>query len=266
MIGNMTQRLTQIPYTFAFQSSLAVGAGGEARSISDQKMNEAVVAATRQVAHSSGYHLGLHPCSEVPVAVKFTGRGETAAVILKPGETISPGAFDGFEWGLPFGWLGGGHALLYVVHRENSRIEWPAIQREVVIQRVALPVGALTYDEANWPSRFPWPNAKRGANAIPQSAKSILSIQPTRVFARYNGTVGAADLVIGLTFTSDDLFGTDGVYATITFPANHVRPIVELPATVLALLGDSTKLTLSDPGSVGGLSAVHFTRYGVIGG
>jgi hypothetical protein len=155
-----------------------------------------------------GYAIGLHPSSQTPVAIEFrTGEGQkssSAPLILKPGQIERPhglprgsrgGAFSGFRWGLPFGWLGGGLATLHVFQTSDADVAWPG-DSEVLFHRtsmivqntVALPANA----PLNWPLRFPWPNAVFGALAAVGNAQggspSISIARPTRVIMRLRMT------------------------------------------------------------------------------
>ncbi len=166
-----------------------------------QNVNEPIVASTlSEAVQTNGYGLALHPSSETPVAVQFmTGaqQGASTTYRLKPGEVIRPqgtemnedGSFSGFYWGLPFGWLGGGAAMLVVLRSPDSRVEWASEHAEVAYHRIrlqivapaALPVAAGAYSGAlNWPQRFPWPAATFGTSGLSQRGQPALSIAPTR--------------------------------------------------------------------------------------
>ncbi len=166
------------------------------KAILTQSQNEPIVGSTKVTANVGGYMFGLHPSSQTPVAIRPIVGGSTAspqAIILKPGQTYRPhgriegrpGHFSGFDWGLPFGWLGGGVATLYVFPASDARVEWngdPEVlfhrQRMKIVAPAALPANA----SKNWPVRFPWTQALRGASSVPQSGAAIISVgTPTRV-------------------------------------------------------------------------------------
>ncbi len=161
-----------------------------------QSPNEPIVGSTLRKANVGGYSFGLHPSSQTPVAIQPIVGGQGAspqAIILKPGQIYRPhgrpgnrpGHFSGFSWGLPFGWLGGGVATLYVFPSPDADVAWPGDaeilfhrQRMQIVAPAALPANALK----NWPLRFPWTQALRGASSISQQGAAIISIaQPTRI-------------------------------------------------------------------------------------
>ncbi len=188
-----------------------------------QTPNEPIVRSTLQKANVGGYAFGLHPSSQTPVAVRPIVGGQTAspqAVILRPGQIYrphgrpgnKPGHFSGFEWGLPFGWLGGGVATLYVFPSPDADVAWPG-DAEVMFHRfrarIVAPASLVTLAAAlnNWPLRFPWTQAVRGAASIGQEGAAIVSISnPTRVMMslRLNAMAATGDMRMILQ-GSDDL-------------------------------------------------------------
>jgi len=160
-----------------------------------QSQNEPIIGSTRKRSSVSGYMLGLHPSSQAPVAVQPRVGGQGAspqAVILKPGQVYRPhgksgnqsGHFSGFDWGLPFGWLGGGICTLYVFPAPDADVSWPGDpellfhrQRMQIVNAAGLPADA----PKNWPLRFPWTQAVRGASSISQAGAGIISVNPTRI-------------------------------------------------------------------------------------
>ncbi len=160
-----------------------------------QSPNEPIINSTKKSSNVSGYSFGLHPSSQSPVAVRPIVGGQAAsaqAVILKPGQIYrphgrlgKPGHFSGFEWGLPYGWLGGGVCTLYVFPSPDADVSWPGDaellfhrQRMKILAPADVPAAALK----NWPLRFPWTQALRGSTSIPQKGAAIVSISnPTRV-------------------------------------------------------------------------------------
>ncbi len=70
------------------------------------------------------------------------------------------GAFGGFTYGLPFGWLGGGVGRILVFKTPDSSTFIPTSgPRELLIHRITLAVNTLQ-TLPNWPARFPWKNAQ----------------------------------------------------------------------------------------------------------
>jgi len=160
-----------------------------------QSQNEPIVGSTLQKSNVAGYCFGLHPSSQCPIAVQPTVGGQGAspqAVILRPGQIYRPhgkpgegsGNFSGLNWGIPFGWLGGGVATLYVFPSPDADAAWPG-NAEVLFHRqrmqiVGLPLPANA--PKNWPLRFPWTQAARGPLPISQAGAAIISVsEPTRI-------------------------------------------------------------------------------------
>lgn len=165
------------------------------KALLTQSQNEPIVGSTRRREEIGGYSFGLHPSSQAPVAIQPRVGGQAAspqAIILKPGQVYRPhgrtdgrvGNFSGFDWGLPFGWLGGGLCTLYVFPSSDADVVWPGDaevlfhrQRMQIVAPAGLPANALK----NWPLRFPWTQALRGASSLTQAGAAIISIsRPTR--------------------------------------------------------------------------------------
>lgn len=214
MSGESEAPAYELPLLFPYQSYFSDALGPFA--IAAQPANQAIVPSTQpdKPVQVAGYALGLHPSSETPVAVQFfTGaqQGASATYRLKPGEIIRPhgrpkgigfsGQFSGFTYGLPFGWLGGGSALLVVFRTADATANW-IDHNEIVFHRVRLPIytpaelPALVPLDLNWPTRFPWPNAisKKAATAgITQRGQPALAMNPTRTLMRLRlGTIADA--------------------------------------------------------------------------
>src|SRR5260221_7507391 len=106
-------------------------------AILEQTRNSPIVESTVQENQIPGYAIGLHPSSQTPVAIQFklgAQPSSSQAIVLKPGQVVRPhglprgmnsGAFSGFRWGLPFGWLGGGVATLLVFSTPDADVSWP---------------------------------------------------------------------------------------------------------------------------------------------
>lgn len=143
-----------------------------------------------------GKGVGLHPDCQCPVAIRFASKDsrDSKAIILAPGQVVFPFggeyAFDGFSWGLPFGWLGGGLATLLVVPDVNYLLWGAAASTEIVFHRVTIPINTAAAGgdaRVNWPTRFPWPGATSGSVPTPQPGRPSLQVTATRVQMILNG-------------------------------------------------------------------------------
>ncbi len=196
-----------------------------------QSQNEPIVDSTAREEQISGYSVGLHPSSQTPVAfLPLVGGqpGSPQAVILKPGQIYrphgrpgsKPGNFSGFRWGLPFGWLGGGVATLYVFPSADADVAWPG-DAEVIFHRqrmkIIAPAAVIAQNAfKNWPMRFPWTQALRGSSSVSQKGAAIVSIsRPTRVMMslRLNVLAAAAEMRMILQGSND--FDLDSAGAVI---------------------------------------------------
>lgn len=196
-----------------------------------QSQNEPIVGSTLKRANVGGYAFGLHPSSQAPVAVQPIVGGQSSSpqtIILKPGQIYRPhgrpggrpGHFSGFNWGLPFGWLGGGVCTLYVFPSPDADVQWPGDaevlfhrQRFLVVNAAGLPADA----PKNWPLRFPWTQAVRGASSISQKGAAIISISnPTRIELSLRvASLAVANDVRFVIHESND-FDTDSAGAVIS--------------------------------------------------
>lgn len=197
--GEVNAPAYEVSNTFNFQSYFDYT--NYAAGILPQPANQPIVPSTKSApVMTAGYGLALAPSSQCPVAVQFfTGgmQGRSATYRMKPGEVIYPygrpgdenGQFDGFQWGLPFGWLGGGTATLMVLRTADARVLWPSDHNEIIYHRLAIPIvapAALPVTLAaysgrlNWPQRFPWPNAISGSLGLNQRGKAAMGVFPTR--------------------------------------------------------------------------------------
>lgn len=140
---------------------------------------------------TGGLAVQLHPSSMTPIAIDFTlANGvPSSPVLMKPGQIIRPGRFSSFQWGLPFGWLGGGIATILLAQNELSDFGAPA-NAEVVFHRQRMQIIASTsvavVPVPNWPIRFPWPGAISGAvGGTPQGQLPTGGVvNPTKIMAR----------------------------------------------------------------------------------
>jgi hypothetical protein len=162
-----------------------------------------IIPSTLQPSDATGYALGLHPSSRTPVAVAFRSSGGKAAsgvLLLKPGEIIrpvghpdgDPSNFQGFDWGLPYGWLGGGHATLVIFPSPDADVLWPG-NTEVIFHRQRMIIRDPAEDPAsiiaeglppNWPTVFAWPGAISGAANDKQGGVNTYAVEPTRTELR----------------------------------------------------------------------------------
>lgn len=223
--GDVDAPAFEVSGTFVFQSYFDDALAEKA--LLRQSPNQPIVASTlngglgtKNPVQVNGYGLGLHPSSETPVAVQFsTGaqQGSSPTYRLRPGQVIwphgrpggltKPGYFSGFNWGLPFGWLGGGSATLVVLRTADAVVTWPTDHIEIVYHRIRLNINTSAEINAlisggkyngpiNWPQRFPWPAAVFGANSLPQGGQPALAIQPTRtaLSLRTSSLLAASDM------------------------------------------------------------------------
>lgn len=263
--------------TFLLQSYL--NSTDYEKGILRQNQNELIVQSTIDSPDITGYGLGLHPSSETPVAVrlkgtKSSGPGASSVITLKPGEIFRPsdGPFSGFDWGLPFGWLGGGTAQLIVFVTPEAWVDWENDNREVLFHRVRLPivqpasVATVPNSRINWPIRFPWPNAFSVSTDQPQQGKPSIGVNPTRVVivVRKSADIASAltirflmnavdDFALSSTNTLDTTFAVyfDAIVPTQTAPvglANQTTnyPVLEYNYGPLLRGGDICRVTPVD--------------------
>lgn len=286
--------ITQLfKYQSYFDSTLLQNA------ILTQALNEPIVNSTLQKANVGGYSFGLHPSSQCPVAILPTVGGQSAspqAVILRPGQIYRPygrpgvaaGNFSGFSWGLPFGWLGGGVATLYVFPSSDADVAWPG-DAEVIYQRqrmqIVAPASLPANAPKNWPLRFPWTQAARGAVPISQSGAAIISISnPTRVLMSLRLATLASAATMRAVFQETNDFDLDSLGAVITNPCRFLEytwgtyaanggagnlavnyPVVELSGEWARLAADDGGVQLVDVSASTLTSAyVDVVRYGRI--
>lgn len=201
--GNSDAPAVEVIDQFQYQSYFDDTLG--ARALLRQPPGEQIVPSTLSQVNISGYAVGLHPSSEAPVAVQFKKgemQGDSPVYHLKPGQVIrpfgfngKPGRFSGFDYGVPFGWLGGGAVTLVVFRTEDATVEW-LDRSEVIFHRMRLPILQPAAVPAavvpNWPTRFPWPGAAIGSTAVSQAGKPILSVNPTRILLSLRTALAAA--------------------------------------------------------------------------
>lgn len=261
-----------------------------------------IIPSTLNTEQTRGIGFALSPSSECPVAVlpnQDRGGSSGAAVVLKPGQVYYPGGeFVSFRWGLPYGWLGGGLAQLFVLCEKTADLYWTN-DAEVLFHRMTLPLQANTGNPAtlapNWPLRFPWPNCY-DLNARLQGDQPTIVVQPSKIRLRLRATTIASPNQLTLRmlmsqtqdydFTSSPI-GTAlptaaGAFIDTTWPSFAQSGFqvggavtVEWPEQTftggdLRLGGDSAIMTLIDVNNTlaGGETSyfVDVLRYGKIGG
>lgn len=259
-----------------------------------------IVPSTLKASTASGYAIGLHPSSQTPVAVVMqTGaqQGASQAFIMKPGDVIrpqgspngQPGSFGGFLWGLPFGWLGGGVATLVIMRTPDAEVFWTA-NPEIIFHRQRMQIYPIASAPAagavplNWPMRFPWPNARYGANTIAQGGKSFLGVSPTRTSfrLRLNALAASADMRVG--FVGSNEFGinnttaipaatltdvafvdmTWGSYAALVAAPGAYYPVQELTGPQARIACDLGGVVLIALGAALDSQYVDVVRYGTL--
>lgn len=297
LIADSNSPVQQISKVFRFQSYF--DSTLLERAILAQKRNEPIVQSTFEEVQIPGYAIGLAPWSQTVVAMQFKVGGQATSsqpVILKPGQVVRPhglprgmtsGSFSGFAWGIPFGWLGGGLATIFVFQTPDADVNWPG-DSEVIFHRtrmiVKAPASAPTNAPKNWPLRFPWTQASQGTNSVPQQGQPAAAIaQPTQVLMRLRLTTLAAPATMRIIVHESNDFDLDSAGAVIATPSGFIDftwpsfaaagigagnlithyPMFELPTPLARLAADDGGLALVDL-SGGSLADayVDFVRYG----
>lgn len=266
-------------------------------AILPQAKNEPIVGSTLLKSRVGGYTIALHPSSQTPVAVQMTVGGASASpqtVTLTPGQIFrpngrpngSPGGFSGINWGLPFGWLGGGVATLYVFPSADADVSWPG-NPEVIFQRQRMQIvapGALPANAPfNWPQRFPWVKAFSGTVPVDQSGGPTISVaEPSRILMSLRLASLATNPTMRFLFQGTNDFDLDSLGAVVATPVRFVDytwgtyaanggagnlgtnyPVVELSGEVVRLAADSGGVQLVDLSASTLTNAfVDIVRYG----
>ena len=258
-----------------------------------QDPNDPIVAGTRNSRQIKGKMVGLHPDSQCPITVRLFARGDSSGadiVVMSPGQVmrVKAGGFYGIEWGLPFGWLGGGLAQLVFADNEEAYMNWPEKKTEVLLQRQRMQIVADAdpsttplVSAANWPIRFPWTNAYQfnASGLAAQRGSPLFAPEPSRVQMRLrvnNLAAPASMRAIAQGFDDFDL-GADG--ATISFTdfsaadftwpmasgTSTPYPVIEMLDGLLLDGGDQAVVTLTDLGNAALTNQyVDVLRYGRI--
>jgi hypothetical protein len=249
MVSKSTRAITQIAASYNFQSYFDSALLHNALQL--QSPGDPIVASTKQQAQSGGVGVGVHPMSDVPVSFRFRGgTADSAALIVAPGQVFQVGSFETFEFGLPFGWLGGGNALIYVLHHDGANLDFGGGGRSpLVCQRsrfIIDSVAAMT-SRLNWPRTFPWPSAARGtAGVSPQGGTALLDFEPEIAVLRLRSALAVPATVTMVWRGVDDLdltgatppvlTLTDFSTADVAFPsvlaASGAFPVVTLPPEI----------------------------------
>lgn len=275
--------------SFLYQSYFSNGLGPNA-ILAQPTNSSGFVISTVVEEQIQGYGIALHPDSECPVAIQFRGGsgGDSGTFLLKPGQVIRPsgrdgGSFDGFKWGLPFGWLGGGLAHLVVLLTPDAKVDFPSGRPELVFHRQRITVlapDAPFPTKPNWPVRFPWPSeiASLSGVLVDQRGNPLVAVEPTKVFLRLRNDALAATSSMRIVWQATDpldqdfsgIPGTDLSYIDVTWPAITVSPPAAYPLIALEtgeidLGGDVAIVAFYDIAG-GGLTGarVDVVRYGVL--
>lgn len=297
---------TSVTQLFPFQSYFSTTLLQQAllqqsknQPIVDAKTPAVGAASPMVVTNTAGYTFGLHPSSQTPVAVLPLVGGQPTSpqpIILKPGQIYRPtgrplmknGNFSGLNWGIPFGWLGGGVATLYIFPSPDADVAWPG-NPEVIFHRQRMQIyqpgdlAALAAAPFNWPMRFPWPHAIRGADDVDQSGEPTIAVEPTSVFMslRTGSLAAAARMRILVQGSNDFDLDEDGdpVLTPVRFQdyiwgsyavnggggdlgTNY--PMVELPSPISQVAVDDGGVVLVDMSGTAALNGlfVDVVRYG----
>jgi len=270
------------------------------RALLTQSVNEPIVNTTLRHEQIGGYALALHPSSQCPVAVQPMIGGQPASAqttILRPGQVFRPhgrpsvgaGNFSSFRWGLPFGWLGGGIATLYVLPSSDASVTWAGETPEIIFHRqtmkILAPGGLAAQANArkNWPLRFPWTQALRGTVPTAQGGPAAIGIgNPTRVIMSLQlASLGAA-ATMRVLFQSSNDFDLNALGAIVATPVRFVDtvwgsyaanggggnlgaeyPLMELSGEIVRLAADDGGIQLVDMSASTLTNAyVDVVRYG----
>lgn len=266
--------ITQLPISFAFQSYL--DALYES-AILAQPTNELIVPSTKRTFQGRVMQIGSAGYSQAPIAVRaYGGANETGVFILRPGQSIRLGSSTGIEYGLPFGWLGGGLATLVIGESEDAHLDLgPSSRPEIIFHRFRTVIEASAANlpalKRNWPLQFPWTRATFGAADADQGGNPILRVEPTRTLLRLRSAI-AADKSVSVVFRGSREFDESsvGAYAltnlTSTFVEMTFRASTDplLPLYPSAMIPENFPFTLAcDEGGVTLLDLGDATLTGV---
>lgn len=207
----MASPIAQIVANYAIQRYIEPVTGGY---FLPQPSGEQIVPSTRDVWSSgTGYGIVNEAASMAPVAIRLFGKVGSATFILRPGEAVYPGEFDSFEYGLPFGWAGGGVVMLKVATAKDVRFEIPTARPEIPYWRVILAVEAdaspLPTLKRNWPTKFPWEHALGSAAGASQKGSPAIHVEPSRTLLFLPNAGVAAGIAPGGVYNARLFFRTD---------------------------------------------------------
>jgi len=253
--------ISQIPVSFLFQSYL--DSTLEERAILEQPTSEPIVPSTRDRYQGKGFSVGVAGFSDAPVAFRFYGsKSDSGVVFCRPGQMIQPGEFEAFDYGLPFGWLGGGRAVIYIGHTRDTILDLGTTKPELVFHRTRIQIEVNTDPlptlKRNWPLNFPWSRAVRGATSQDQRGNPILRMEPTRALLRLRSQI-VVPKIVGLIFRGSREFdeASDGTitlsnttstfvevaFSASTDPVIALFPMATIPEDFLRLACDEGGLT-----------------------
>ncbi len=291
------------PFQSYFDASFEALTPNPGSALLPQPTNSGIIQSTLQDKNQTeAYAVGLAPWSEAPIAALMQTRengGFSSPLILRPGEILAPtgfargekfGTFKGINWGLPFGWLGGGLVSVFLFKSPDSLPDWVygpkevcfhKFQTTILVSSAAPPAAPRT----NWPTRFPWQKAFRGvgATAINQVNSANLSVVPTKTVLRLNNIALAAPETCRVVFWGTDTLdqGADGLtpavpsatanaYWEFNWPTNTAggwpahQQMVVMPDEFSKLAANSWGITVEAlAGPIVG-ATVNIARFGVI--
>lgn len=278
-----SRAISQIPVSFAYQSYL--DSTLLEKAILSQRLNQGIVSSTKSESQTEGHVIGLAAESDTPVAFRIFGSERDSGIaLLRPGQVLHTGKFTGFEYGLPFGWLGGGRGVIYVGNHEEALLNMGTSRPEMVFHRLrqkiaasANPLPALT---RNWPLNFPWTHTLAGAGPTDQSGNPLFRVEPSRTLVRLRSAI-IVPKTVGLIFRGSREFDekSDGTYtltdttsvqtflqfSASTDPQVALYPMASMSEDFIRLACDEGGLTLVDLGD-GALTNVEvdIVRFGRI--
>lgn len=292
-LGNIVQITEQFPLQSYFDAAAEVTNPPSTAALVQPSNNNIVESTLKKKENQSGYAVGLAPWSQAPVALKvnFGEGGNSATVLMRPGQVFRPNGnvrFQGFEYGLPYGWLGGGTVTLFLFKTPNSEVWWEGQQSEVLFHRLrttitAGPAAAPSF--RNWPNRFPWPQMYRLATVVEsqQGRPSLTVSRTTKILFRLNQTGEiTGDNAATVMFWGTDDFGigadgvtavnTDNFFQSIFFPdrtsvavGGTINPIVGLDPAIAGVPSNTWGINIVAPAAsvlVG--MTVDICRYGIL--